>query len=42
MLLSQSQRQETLHIVERVNYIELTAYPDFTEIFLQNMYFRGK
>jgi uncharacterized 2Fe-2S/4Fe-4S cluster protein (DUF4445 family) len=42
MLLSQSQRQETLRIVERVNYIELTAYKDFTEIFLQNMYFRGE
>lgn len=41
MLLSRQQREQTLRIVERANYIELTAYPEFTEIFLENMYFRG-
>ncbi len=39
MLLAQHMRTEASRIASGVRYVELTAYPVFTEIFLQNMYF---
>ncbi len=42
MLLSQHLRTEASQVARSVNYIELTAYPAFTDIFLKNMYFKAK
>lgn len=38
MLLSRQKRQEAAQLVGRVNYVELTTYPGFTEKFLERMY----
>lgn len=41
MLLSRQQRSLSQSIVQRVEYIELTVYPDFTQKFVQAMYLDG-
>ncbi len=39
MLLSRHKRTKAYEIVKKVKYIELTNYPDFTDKFMQSMYF---
>lgn len=39
MLLSRQKRQEAGQIIDRVKYIELTVYPEFTHEFMERMYF---
>lgn len=39
MLLSRRKRTEAARLARRVRYIELTAYADFTEKFMEMMYF---
>lgn len=39
MLLSRTRRQQAAALPQRVRYIELTAYADFTRRFVQSMYF---
>jgi len=39
MLLSRARRVQARQLAERVGYIELTAYPDFTRHFVEAMYF---
>jgi len=41
MLLSRQQRLLSNEIVQRVEYIELTVYPNFTQRFVQAMYLEG-
>lgn len=41
MLLSRQQRLLAQNVVHRVEYIELTVYPDFTQKFVQAMYLDG-
>jgi len=38
MLVSRKKRAEAAQIIDRVNYLELTIYPGFTERFIQAMY----
>ncbi|MCC6147232.1 MAG: DUF4445 domain-containing protein [Anaerolineaceae bacterium] len=39
MLLSLDERNDAVKIVKRVEYIELTAYPEFTQCFVEHMSF---
>lgn len=39
LLLSRQQRADALSLAQRENYIELTTYPGFTDIFVQAMFF---
>ena len=39
MLLSKVRRKGAEDIVRRIDYIELTVYPDFTPMYVQNLYF---
>jgi uncharacterized 2Fe-2S/4Fe-4S cluster protein (DUF4445 family) len=39
MLLSRARRVESFEMIDRVRYIELTIYPDFTQRFIDAMYF---
>jgi uncharacterized 2Fe-2S/4Fe-4S cluster protein (DUF4445 family) len=39
MLLSNQKRDESLGMIGRVQYVELTIYPDFTQRFVDAMYF---
>jgi uncharacterized 2Fe-2S/4Fe-4S cluster protein (DUF4445 family) len=39
MLLSKQKRDESLGMIGRVQYVELTIYPDFTQRFVDAMYF---
>lgn len=39
MLISKAKRMEAQKVVEGINYIELTTYPDFTKIYTDSMYF---
>ena len=39
MLLSKARRDGAEEIARRIDYIELTVYPDFTPMYVQNLYF---
>jgi len=39
LLLSRQQRADALSLAQRENYIELTTYPAFTDVFVQAMFF---
>ena len=39
LLLSRQQRADALILARRENYIELTTYPGFTDVFVQAMFF---
>ena len=41
MLLSRGKRLEASRLVERVEYVELTIYPQFTQEFVKAMYLRS-
>ncbi|MEM5773383.1 MAG: ASKHA domain-containing protein [Anaerolineaceae bacterium] len=41
MLLDARTREEAARIAERAEYVELTVYPGFTDVFLGNMWFKG-
>jgi uncharacterized 2Fe-2S/4Fe-4S cluster protein (DUF4445 family) len=41
MLLSRRKRLESAELAARAGYIELTIYPEFTEKFVESMYFSG-
>ena len=42
MLLDAGTREEAARIAERAEYVELTVYPGFTDVFLRNMWFAGE
>jgi uncharacterized 2Fe-2S/4Fe-4S cluster protein (DUF4445 family) len=42
MLLDSRTRDESARLAAGVEYVELTVYPGFTDIFLQNMYFPNR
>jgi uncharacterized 2Fe-2S/4Fe-4S cluster protein (DUF4445 family) len=39
MLLSQAKRNESFEMTARVRYVELTIFPDFSQRFVDAMYF---
>lgn len=41
MLLSRNKRLESAELAARAGYVELTIYPEFTDKFVESMYFSG-